>query len=82
MEELITLKKNPPKVEGIDDVTGEPLIHRNDDKREVIKARLDVYYSKTLPVSSFYANQGLLTTVDSMQPIEKVYNDIKSKLML
>lgn len=76
------IKKNPPKVEGRDDVTGEPLIHRDDDKREVIKSRLDVYYQKTVPVSNFYQKQGLLTQIDSMQPIEKVYGEIKSKLML
>lgn len=76
------IKKNPPKVEGKDDVTGEPLIHRNDDKREVIKSRLGVYYEKTVPVSSFYDKQGLLIPIDSMQPIDKVYGEIRSKLML
>jgi len=76
------IKKNPPKVEGKDDVTGEPLIHRDDDKKEVIKSRLDVYYQKTVPVSSFYDKQGLLVQIDSMQPIDKVYGEIKSKLML
>ena len=42
------VKFNPPKVDGYDDITGEPLIHRDDDKREVLKSRLDVYYKKQL----------------------------------
>lgn len=75
------IKKNPPKVEGLDDVTGEPLIHRNDDRREVIKSRMEVYYQKTLPVSDYYEKMGLLQKVDSMQPIQTVYGDIKSGLM-
>merc|ERR1712032_1377424 len=75
------IKKNPPKVEGIDDVTGEPLIHRSDDKRETIKNRLDVFYKQTLPVSSYYEKKGLLKKVDSMQSIDKVYADINSGLM-
>jgi len=76
------IKKNPPKVEGKDDITGEPLIHRNDDKKEVIKSRLDIYYQKTVPVSSFYAQQGLLIPIDSMQPIDTVYAEIKKNLIL
>ena len=75
------IKKNPPKVEMIDDITGEPLIHRDDDRREVIKSRMDIYYQKTLPVSDYYDKMGLLTKVDSMQPIDKVYSDIKSGLL-
>lgn len=75
------ITKNPPKVENIDDVTGEPLIHRSDDNREVIKSRMEIYYQKTLPVSSYYEKMGLLRKVDSMQPIEKVFSDIKANLM-
>ena len=76
------LTKNPPKVEGKDDVTGEPLIHRDDDKKETIKARLEVFNQKTLPIANYYAKLGILTTIDSMRPIDDVYTDIKKKLML
>ncbi|MGN6667786.1 MAG: adenylate kinase, partial [Trinickia sp.] len=41
------VKFNPPKIEGKDDVTGEPLIQREDDKEETVKKRLDVYVSQT-----------------------------------
>ncbi|MCB1831391.1 MAG: adenylate kinase [Chromatiaceae bacterium] len=47
---------NPPKVEGKDDVTGEPLVQRDDDKEETVKARLKVYHDQTEPLVSFYSN--------------------------
>lgn len=50
------VKFNPPKVEGIDDVTGEPLIQRDDDKEETVKKRLDVYQKQTRPLVSYYAD--------------------------
>ncbi len=46
---------NPPKVEGKDDVTGEPLIQREDDKEETVKKRLEVYAAQTRPLVDYYA---------------------------
>ncbi len=45
---------NPPKEEGKDDVTGEPLIQRDDDKEETVRKRLDVYHSQTEPLIDYY----------------------------
>ncbi len=45
---------NPPKVEGKDDVTGEPLVQRDDDKEETVKKRLDVYHQQTEPLIDYY----------------------------
>ncbi|MCL6417139.1 adenylate kinase [Aestuariirhabdus sp. Z084] len=45
---------NPPKVDGKDDVTGEPLIQRDDDKEETVRKRLDVYHNQTAPLIDFY----------------------------
>ncbi len=50
------VKFNPPKAEGLDDVTGEPLIQRDDDKEETVKKRLDVYQKQTRPLVSYYAD--------------------------
>ncbi len=50
------VKFNPPKVEGLDDITGEPLIQREDDKEETVKKRLDVYSAQTRPLVDYYAN--------------------------
>jgi adenylate kinase len=49
------VKFNPPKVEGKDDVTGEPLIQRDDDKEETVKKRLDVYSAQTRPLVDYYS---------------------------
>ncbi|HEY3537091.1 MAG TPA: adenylate kinase [Trinickia sp.] len=48
------VKFNPPKVEGLDDVTGEALIQREDDKEETVKRRLDVYVAQTKPLIEYY----------------------------
>ncbi|MEZ5529144.1 MAG: adenylate kinase [Porticoccaceae bacterium] len=47
---------NPPKQEGLDDVTGEALIQREDDKEETIRNRLSVYHEQTEPLVGFYQN--------------------------
>ena len=48
------VKFNPPRVEGKDDVTGEPLVQRDDDREETVKKRLDVYRAQTRPLVDFY----------------------------
>jgi len=50
------VKFNPPKVEGQDDVTGEPLVQREDDKEETVKKRLQVYSDQTRPLVDYYSN--------------------------
>ncbi len=49
------VKFNPPKVEGVDDVSGEPLIQRDDDKEETVKKRLEVYSAQTRPLVEYYS---------------------------
>jgi len=49
------VKYNPPKVEGKDDVTGDPLIQRDDDKEDVVRNRLKVYHAQTEALVSFYS---------------------------
>ena len=49
------VKFNPPKVAGVDDITGEPLIQRADDQEETVKKRLDVYSAQTRPLVDYYA---------------------------
>ena len=50
------IQYNPPKVAGKDDVTGEDLIQRDDDKEETVRKRLDIYHSQTKPLVTFYTN--------------------------
>ena len=48
------VKFNPPKVAGKDDLTGEPLIQRDDDREETVKKRLEVYRAQTRPLVDYY----------------------------
>jgi len=49
------VKFNPPKAEGKDDVTGEPLVQRDDDREETVRKRLEVYQAQTRPLVDFYS---------------------------
>ena len=49
------LKFNPPRQEGLDDETGEPLIQRDDDKEETVRKRLEVYQEQTRPLVDYYS---------------------------
>ncbi len=59
------VKFNPPKVEGIDDVTGEPLIQREDDKPATVQNRLDVYAAQTRPLVDYYSNWAKLDAANA-----------------
>lgn len=50
------VKFNPPRVDGKDDVTGEPLVQRPDDQEETVKKRLDVYSAQTRPLVAYYSD--------------------------
>lgn len=50
------VRYNPPKEEGRDDVTGEPLVQRDDDREETVRKRLEVYQAQTRPLVDFYQN--------------------------
>lgn len=50
------VKFNPPKVDGKDDLTGEPLVQRPDDQEETVKKRLEVYSAQTRPLVDYYSN--------------------------
>jgi adenylate kinase len=49
------IKFNPPKVPGKDDVTGEPLVQRDDDREETVRKRLEVYRQQTRPLVDYYS---------------------------
>jgi len=53
------VKYSPPKTQGVDDITGEPLIIRDDDCRETIVKRLNTYHQQTEPLINFYKNPSL-----------------------
>lgn len=51
------VEHNPPKTQGIDDVTGEPLIQRPDDQEDTVRNRLNIYHEQTRPLVDFYQAQ-------------------------
>jgi len=59
------VKAVPPRVDGICDSCGGKLIQRTDDTPETVKARLEVYHRETEPLVGFYAQRGLLKTVEA-----------------
>ena len=59
------VKFNPPQVDGIDDVSGEPLIQRDDDKEETVRKRLQVYQSQTRPLVDYYGQWAATGSADS-----------------
>ena len=76
---------NPPKKEGVDDLTNEPLIQREDDKPETVLKRLDVYHEETKPLSDFYkkvSDGGSLvySSVDGSKSVTEVFNDTLQSL--
>jgi adenylate kinase len=69
---------NPPKVEGKDDVTGEPLIKRSDDTADKLKTRLDEFHNKTSPVLSYYADK--VANIDADDDMEHITEKIRRAL--
>jgi len=61
-----------PKVPGVCDVCGGELYQRDDDKEETVRERLAVYERETAPIVGFYAEHGLLSTIDAMGSLDEV----------
>lgn len=69
---------NPPKVLGKDDITGEPLIQREDDKEDTIRKRLKIYHQQTEPLIAWYRNKGYpIKTIQG----EGEVSEIKERLL-
>ncbi|MCH3906846.1 MAG: adenylate kinase [Sphaerochaeta sp.] len=71
---------NPPKKEGIDDDTGEPLIQRDDDKPEAIAHRLEVYATSTEPLINYYRAKGLIIDLDASGEAHAITDALVKKL--
>lgn len=69
-------KFNPPKVAGVDDEDGGPLVQREDDKPETIKRRLDVFEAQTMPLVAYYKRGNRLAAIDATQPVEAVAHEL------
>ncbi|MEJ2346613.1 MAG: adenylate kinase, partial [Gammaproteobacteria bacterium] len=71
-QEIYNVKTKPPKVEGVCDKCGSPVIQRDDETEEAISKRLDTYNEKTAPVAGYYEKTGQLLTVSSTSSDEVV----------
>lgn len=78
---------NPPKVAGHDDVTGEALIQRDDDKEETVRKRLQVYHDQTKPLIQFYQQRAgqpsakiKYIKISGLHPVDVVKEKIFSQL--
>lgn len=71
------VEHDPPPPEDSDEDPG-PFVQRKDDTEEAIRRRLDIYHEQTEPLKDYYAERGLLTTVDARQGIPKVTEEILS----
>lgn len=71
---------NPPKVEGIDDLTGEALIQRDDDQEETVRKRLSVYHEQTKPLVGYYSAVNQSAKFASIPGVGSV-SDITAKVL-
>ena len=71
---------NPPKIAGIDDEDGGPLIQREDDRPETVAKRLEVYDRQTRPLVEYYRKAGKLVEVDALQSLKTVAERIAAAL--
>jgi adenylate kinase len=71
---------NPPKVEGVCDIDGSPLIVRDDDRPDVIRKRLATYHEKTEPLVSYYDGKGVLRRVEGEREPDQVTAELRDAL--
>jgi len=74
------LESRPPKAAGICDSCGSALVQRKDDMEQVIRERLKVYTSQTLPVAEAYRAKGILVEVDGLGEVDAVENRLRAGL--
>ena len=72
---------NPPKVEGLDDLTSEKLIIREDDKEHTVRNRLEIYHNQTKPIIEHYSDKGIVNKIDGNNTINEVKNQIEKCLL-
>ncbi len=78
-QEIYNIKSKPPKVEGVCDKCGSPVIQRDDETEEAISKRLDTYNEKTAPVAGYYEKSGQMLTVSGTSS-DAVVDAIKKKI--
>ena len=70
------IKFNPPKIEGMDDITKEKLTIRKDDQKDTVLKRLDIYHSTTKPLIDFYSKRNIVSNIDGSKDINAINENI------
>ncbi len=71
---------NPPKNEGLDDVTNDKLIIRKDDQPDTVKKRLSIYHKTTKPLIEYYDSKNIVFSIKGNKKIEDIHNEIITKI--
>ena len=86
-ERIYHITHKPPREPGKDDVTGEPLIQRDDDKEETVRKRLEVYAQQTAPLVAYYRNKAntekeapRYIEIDGSQSVDNIRSQLLNKL--
>ena len=74
------IKFNPPKNDGLDDITNEELSIRKDDQIEIVKKRLMVYHKITKPLIEYYTKENIVNNINGNNQIQQINNDIMEKI--
>ena len=74
------IKYNPPKKDGLDDITGEELVIRKDDQKETVLKRLDIYHSTTKPLINYYQEKNIVQKIDGSSDINIINENIMNSL--
>jgi adenylate kinase len=74
------IKFNPSKKEGICDICENQLFQRDDDKKETVEKRIEVYLKQTRPLIDYYTEKGLILNVDGNKSIDVIFNEIVKAL--
>lgn len=79
-QQMYNIYFSPPKKNDVCDKCGGELFHRDDDKEETIKRRLDVYDAQTAPLISYYRKSGILKSVTGVGAIDEIFKKVCSAL--
>lgn len=74
------IKFNPPKIEGLDDITSEKLTIRKDDQKDTVLKRLEIYHSTTKPLIDFYKYKNMVKSIDGSNDIKTINKNIIENL--
>ncbi|XWS47829.1 hypothetical protein CRYUN_Cryun13aG0018600 [Craigia yunnanensis] len=74
------MKFAPPKIPGVDDVTGEPLIQRKDDTAAVLRSRLEAFHKQTEPLIDYYSKKGIVAKLHAEKSPKDVTDEVQKVL--